>query len=277
MITRNEKMRVMHEQGMTQEAIAAVFRVGRNTVRYAIDDEYRIYQRKQASERNKRVRRERRAERVEELLAVGTAQLVENRGVGNTGCAAVDPDSLGTQSRDLGHAVEDDRLFGQSVAATLRERVGVAFAPLDAFLDVRGVHQAGGHRRVLPICRRREGRDVRDRRPGGHLRHDGFGEPPGAEKVDLHHPQRIADSRGHPRDVEQRVDPVTDRLASPVDRHRIRQVQLDERTEILGGRQVLSYDLLVRIAEGLGVPRGHLGLAYDQDTAELVKKSGGEL
>jgi hypothetical protein len=58
-------MRIMHEQGMTQEAIAAVFGVGRNTVRYAIDDEYRIYQRKQASERNKRVRRERRAERVE--------------------------------------------------------------------------------------------------------------------------------------------------------------------------------------------------------------------
>jgi transcriptional regulator with XRE-family HTH domain len=43
-----------------------------------------------------------------------------------------------------------------------------------------------------------------------------------------------------------------------------------EISEILGGRQVLSYDVLVRIADGLGVPRGQLGLAYDDLTAELV-------
>ncbi|HEX6870767.1 MAG TPA: transcriptional regulator, partial [Micromonosporaceae bacterium] len=40
--------------------------------------------------------------------------------------------------------------------------------------------------------------------------------------------------------------------------------------EILSGRQVVSYDLLVRIADGLGVPRGHLGLAYDDATAALL-------
>src|SRR5690242_16686529 len=37
-------------------------------------------------------------------------------------------------------------------------------------------------------------------------------------------------------------------------------------SEILAGRQVTSYDVLVRIADGLGVPRGHLGLAHDDQT-----------
>jgi transcriptional regulator with XRE-family HTH domain len=40
-----------------------------------------------------------------------------------------------------------------------------------------------------------------------------------------------------------------------------------EISEILGGRRVVSYDLLVRIAEGLNVGRGLLGLAYDPATA----------
>jgi transcriptional regulator with XRE-family HTH domain/tetratricopeptide (TPR) repeat protein len=43
-----------------------------------------------------------------------------------------------------------------------------------------------------------------------------------------------------------------------------------EISEILGGRQVVSYDVLLRIADGLAVPRGHLGLAYDEGTAQLV-------
>jgi transcriptional regulator with XRE-family HTH domain len=40
-----------------------------------------------------------------------------------------------------------------------------------------------------------------------------------------------------------------------------------EISEILGGRKVVSYDLLVRIAEGLGVGRGLLGLAFDPSVA----------
>ncbi|GGL12413.1 XRE family transcriptional regulator [Sphaerisporangium melleum] len=36
-----------------------------------------------------------------------------------------------------------------------------------------------------------------------------------------------------------------------------------EISEILNGRQVMAYDVLVRIADGLGVPRGYMGLAYD--------------
>src|SRR5262244_3990631 len=43
-----------------------------------------------------------------------------------------------------------------------------------------------------------------------------------------------------------------------------------EVSEILAGRQVLAYDVLARIADGLGVPRGYMGLAYDEVTAVRV-------
>jgi transcriptional regulator with XRE-family HTH domain len=42
-----------------------------------------------------------------------------------------------------------------------------------------------------------------------------------------------------------------------------------EVSEILKGRQVMSYDVLVRIAEGLGIPRGLMGLAYDEGVEEV--------
>ncbi len=36
-------------------------------------------------------------------------------------------------------------------------------------------------------------------------------------------------------------------------------------SEIIAGRRlVVSYDLLIRIADGLGIPRGWLGLAHDR-------------
>jgi transcriptional regulator with XRE-family HTH domain/tetratricopeptide (TPR) repeat protein len=40
--------------------------------------------------------------------------------------------------------------------------------------------------------------------------------------------------------------------------------------EVLHGRKVMAYDVLCRIADGLGVPRGRLGLAYDGDTQALL-------
>jgi transcriptional regulator with XRE-family HTH domain len=43
-----------------------------------------------------------------------------------------------------------------------------------------------------------------------------------------------------------------------------------EVSEILKGRQVMAYDVLTRIAQGLGVPRGYMGLAYDEATAVRV-------
>ena len=38
--------------------------------------------------------------------------------------------------------------------------------------------------------------------------------------------------------------------------------QQSEISEIFAGRRVVAYDLLARIADGLGVPRGLLGLAH---------------
>jgi hypothetical protein len=45
-----------------------------------------------------------------------------------------------------------------------------------------------------------------------------------------------------------------------------------EVSEILAGRrQVVAYDVLVRIADGLGVPRGWMGLAYDETTVAYIR------
>lgn len=41
--------------------------------------------------------------------------------------------------------------------------------------------------------------------------------------------------------------------------------------EILKGRQVAAYDVLVRIADGLGIPLGYMGLSYDRGTTELLR------
>jgi transcriptional regulator with XRE-family HTH domain len=42
-----------------------------------------------------------------------------------------------------------------------------------------------------------------------------------------------------------------------------------EVSEILAGRQVQSYDVLVRVADGLEVPRGWMGLAYDASSPSM--------
>jgi hypothetical protein len=39
-----------------------------------------------------------------------------------------------------------------------------------------------------------------------------------------------------------------------------------EISEIRGGRRVLSYEVLARVADGLGIPRGWMGLSYDDST-----------
>ncbi|UQU66822.1 helix-turn-helix domain-containing protein [Couchioplanes caeruleus] len=43
--------------------------------------------------------------------------------------------------------------------------------------------------------------------------------------------------------------------------------------EIVKGRQVMAYDVLVRIADGLGVPRGYMGLAYDGEPMSVIEDS----
>lgn len=43
-----------------------------------------------------------------------------------------------------------------------------------------------------------------------------------------------------------------------------------EVSEILKGRQVIAYDVLARICDGLGIPRGYMGLAYSEAMAVQV-------
>lgn len=43
-----------------------------------------------------------------------------------------------------------------------------------------------------------------------------------------------------------------------------------EISEILKGRQVMAYEVLGRIADGLGIPRGYMGLAYDASSTALA-------
>lgn len=66
-------------------------------------------------------------------------------------------------------------------------------------------------------------------------------------------------------------------------RHGVSQRQIARATEqsqseisevLTGGRRIGSYDLLLRIADGLSVPRGRMGLAYDEGTATLLKTIG---
>jgi transcriptional regulator with XRE-family HTH domain len=44
-----------------------------------------------------------------------------------------------------------------------------------------------------------------------------------------------------------------------------------EISEILSGRRIVAYDVLERIAYGLGVPRGFMGLDYDESTLQYVE------
>src|SRR6476660_9607475 len=48
-------------------------------------------------------------------------------------------------------------------------------------------------------------------------------------------------------------------------------ISQSEVSEIFSGRQVQSYGVLERIAEGLDIPRGLMGLAYDEGTEPEVE------
>jgi hypothetical protein len=43
-----------------------------------------------------------------------------------------------------------------------------------------------------------------------------------------------------------------------------------EVSEIIGGRRVVAYDVLLRISKGLQLPRGYLGLAYDDSSERFA-------
>jgi transcriptional regulator with XRE-family HTH domain len=40
--------------------------------------------------------------------------------------------------------------------------------------------------------------------------------------------------------------------------------------EVLRGRRVMAYDVLCRVADGFGIERGYLGLAFDDETAQFL-------
>lgn len=46
-----------------------------------------------------------------------------------------------------------------------------------------------------------------------------------------------------------------------------------EISDINQGRQVQAYDVLARTADGLGIPRGYMGLAYTDPTARRLANS----
>lgn len=45
---------------------------------------------------------------------------------------------------------------------------------------------------------------------------------------------------------------------------------VSEVSAIIRGRRVMAYDVLVRIADGFGIPRGYMGLAYDEFSAARI-------
>jgi hypothetical protein len=47
-----------------------------------------------------------------------------------------------------------------------------------------------------------------------------------------------------------------------------------EISEVLAGRRIATYDVLARIADGLNIARGRMGLAYDDDTVALLNRFG---
>ncbi|PUB32584.1 tetratricopeptide repeat protein [Promicromonospora sp. AC04] len=43
--------------------------------------------------------------------------------------------------------------------------------------------------------------------------------------------------------------------------------------KIMNGRQVQAHDVLTRVADGLGIPRGYMGLAYDESTEAVLGRA----
>lgn len=95
---------------------------------------------------------------VEIVLAVGGAQLVQDGCFGDTGSGAVHPDTAGRQFHRLPHRVEDDRFFGEPVAA-VGSRFGICCGPANSVGHGFGLQQALDRPPVLQI-------------PGGGQRRD---------------------------------------------------------------------------------------------------------
>src|SRR6478735_2367696 len=72
-----------------------------------------------------------RPEGVQKLLPVCGPKLFKVRCVGDPRCGAVDPNPFGAQHCDVRQPIEDDRLLGQPVTATVGESLRIALTPFD--------------------------------------------------------------------------------------------------------------------------------------------------
>ena len=110
--------------------------------------------------------------------------------------------------------------------------------------------------------------------PGGIAGDQRLGELPHAQEVDPHHQQRVTDARGHPGDVEQRVDRPVDRRGRAVDRRRVGQVDLDEigdAARVGGATQVQPGDPRAELGELAGHLRADARRAAgDHDVLAVV-------
>lgn len=73
------------------------------------------------------------------------------------------------------------------------------------------------------------------------------------------------------RDVPTLFHMLTERGVSQRRISRLVGIAQSEVSSIVNGRRVLSYDLLVRVAEGLQIPRGAMGLAYAGDVESSME------
>jgi transcriptional regulator with XRE-family HTH domain len=78
------------------------------------------------------------------------------------------------------------------------------------------------------------------------------------------------------RDISTVYGLLAEHGVSQTDIARLARQSQSEVSEIISGRRVMAYDVLVRIAEGLGVPRGYMGLAQsDGPDSTYPSEDGG--
>src|SRR5262249_45460467 len=92
-------------------------------------------------------------------------------------------------------------------------------------------------------------------------------EPTAREALNAEHREQLATGAARralaQRDISALYRLLTHTGVSQQQIARLTGQRPSEVTEILQGRQVMAYDVLLRIASALDVPRGWMGLAYD--------------
>jgi len=77
------------------------------------------------------------------------------------------------------------------------------------------------------------------------------------------------------RDITTVYQLLQQRSVSQAEIARLTGQSQSEVSDIISGRRVMAYNVLVRIADGLSIPRGRMGLAYaDGDTTTYPQDDG---